>query len=161
MPRGDNPNSRANLKPFNTVPEKTLREMQKKGSKKGNEKRAAVKKLREEANRELVNSMYDDASNTQVLTLIRKLAFAGDTDMLKLYVKISGLDKTDLEVKKAKCDIAKSEAETKRIKSDEKRIEAETKLIELKIATPEEAEDDGFFDAIEGRLPEVWGGDNE
>lgn len=161
MPRGDNPNSRANLKKSYGGTGKMSTETARKVTAASSAKRTAVKKLREEANRELINSMYDDASNTRALELIKKLAFEGDPDMLKLYVKISGLDKTDLEVKRAKCDIAKSEAETKRIKSDEKRIKAETKLIELKIATPEEAEDDGFFDAIEGRLPEVWGGDNE
>lgn len=161
MPRGQNPNSRANLTKSYGGTGKMTTETARKATAASSAKRTATRKLREEANRELINSMYDEASNAKALELIRKLAFEGDTDMLKLYVKISGMDKTDLEVKKAKRDITKTEEETKRIKSDTKRIEAETKLIELKIATPEEAEDDGFFDAIEGRLPEVWGGDNE
>ena len=161
MPKGDNPNSRANLKKSYGGTGKMSTETARKATAASSAKRAAVKKLREEANRELINSIYDDASNAKVLELIRSMAFKGDTDMLKLYVKISGMDKTDLEVSKAKRDIVKTEKETKRIEVDTKRIEAETKLIELKIATPEEAEDDGFFDAIEGRLPEVWGGDNE
>ena len=37
MPRGDNPNSRANLKPFEKgLPEKSQRDIQRKGSKAGN-----------------------------------------------------------------------------------------------------------------------------
>jgi len=161
MPKEQNPNSRANLTKSYGGTGKLRTEDARRIGAKGNAKRTAVKKLREEANRELINSIYDDASNAKVLELIQRMAFEGDPDMLKLYVKISGMDKTDLEVSKAKRDITKTEKETKRIESDTKRIEAETKLIELKIAAPEEAEDDGFFDAIEGRLPEVWGGDNE
>lgn len=49
MGRGDNPNSRANLRPFKAgLPEKTQREIQRKGSKAGNEAKAQQKKLNED-----------------------------------------------------------------------------------------------------------------
>lgn len=48
MPRGDNPNSRANLKPLQKgLPKKDQREIQRKGSKKGAEANKAYKSLTE------------------------------------------------------------------------------------------------------------------
>ena len=119
-------------------------------------KKSATRKLRDEVNRELVSRIFDETSNAEVLAKIRELALEGNADMLKLYAKIAGMDKTDLEVSKTKKDIKKTEKETKRIETDTKRIEAETELIKLKLVSTEDAEDDGFLDAIEGRLPDVW-----
>ena len=124
-------------------------------------KAKATRKLRDEVNRELVSQIFDEASNAEVLAKIRELALEGNADMLKLYAKIAGMDKTDLEVSKAKKDIKKTEKETKRIEVDTKRIEAETEILRMKLVTDDDAEDDGFIDAIEGRLPDVWGGDEE
>lgn len=155
MPRGDNPNSRANLKPFTELPEKDRREMQKKASQKGVEKRAATKRAREAAKKSL--STKDPFTPELINKIKENLAMAavdGDREAQKMIMKIFGEDISDAAKKKAKADLKKTEAETKK-------IIAETKLIELKMASPEEAEDDGFFDAIEGRLADVWGGDPE
>lgn len=155
MPRGDNPNSRANLKPFNDLPERDRREMQKKASQKGVEKRAATKRAREAAKKSL--STKDPFTPELINKIKENLAMAavdGDREAQKMIMKIFGEDISDAAKKKAKADLKKTEAETKK-------IIAETKLIELKMASPEEAEDDGFFDAIEGRLADVWGGDPE
>lgn len=48
MPRGDNPNSRANLKPFEKgLPQKAQRDIQRKGSKAGNEAKKQYASLTE------------------------------------------------------------------------------------------------------------------
>ena len=150
MPRGENPNSRANLKTFNDLPEKDRREMQKKASQKGVEKRTAVKKAREAAKKSL---MTKDPFTPELIYKIKEdlasAASEGDREAQKMILKIFGADISDVAQKKAKADLEKTKAETQKIK-------AETKILELKIANPEEAEDDGFFDAIEGRLPDVW-----
>ena len=155
MPRGDNPNSRANLKPFNSLTEKEQRDLQKKGGAKSGEKRTATKRAREAAKKSLVTK---DPFTPELLLRIKKdlasAAVKGDREAQKMILKIFGEDISDIAKKRAKADLKKTEAETKK-------IIAETKLIELKMASPEEAEDDGFFDAIEGRLADVWGGDPE
>jgi len=157
MPKGDNPNSRKNLKAGRQFDE----EIAKKAAKKSAEKRSAKRKLTEEVNRELINEVFTEESRKAVLVKIQELAFAGDPEMLRLYAKITGMDKTSLEVVKAQKDITKTEKETKRIESDTKRIDMETELLKQKLATPEDTADDGFVDAIEGRIAEVWGGDGE
>ena len=155
MPKGDNPNSRANLKPFNAVPEKTLREMQKKGSQKGNEKKSAIKQARESAKKTLsTTNPFTPERLNKIKENLATAAAEGDREAQKMILKIFGADISEAAQKKAKADLEKVKAETQKIK-------AETKLIELKLVTPEEAEDDGFFDAIEGRLTDVWGGDPE
>lgn len=155
MPRGDNPNSRANLKPFNDSPEKHQREIQKKGSKKAGEKRTAVKQAREAAKKTLsTKDPFTPELINKIKENLAEAAAQGDREAQKMILKIFGADISDAAQKKAKADLEKTKAETQKIK-------AETKLIELKLVTPEEAEDDGFFDAIEGRLTDVWGGDPE
>lgn len=158
MPRGQNPNSRANLK----AGRRFYDEIATKAQKKSAEKRSAKKKLMEETNRELVEEVFTEESRKAVLAKIQELALEGNPEMMKLFAKITGMDKTTLEISKAQKDIKKTEKETKRIETDTKRIEAETELIKLKLVSTDEAEDDGFIDAIEGRLPDVWeGGDPE
>ena len=155
MPRGDNPNSRANLKPLCNRTKIEQREVQKKGGEKSGEKRAAVKQAREAAKKTL--STKDPITPELINKIKENLATAaaeGDREAQKMILKIFGADISEAAQKKAKADLEKVKAETQKIK-------AETKLIELKLVTPEEAEDDGFFDAIEGRLTDVWGGDPE
>ena len=155
MPRGDNPNSRANLKPFNDLPEKDRREMQKKASQKGVEKRVATKRARETAKKTLsTKNPFTPELLNKIKENLATAAAEGDREAQKMILKIFGADISEAAQKKAKADLEKVKAETQKIK-------AETKLIELKLVTPEEAEDDGFFDAIEGRLTDVWGGDPE
>lgn len=155
MPRGDNPNSRANLKTFDKLAEKERRKSSKKAAEKSAEKRAATKRAREAAKKSLSSK---DPFTPELLNKIKEnLAIAaaeGDREAQKMILKIFGADISEAAQKKAKADLEKTKAETEKIK-------AETKLIELKLATPEEAEDDGFFDAIEGRLTDVWDGDPE
>lgn len=152
MPKGQNPNSRANLKAGRRFNE----EIATKASKKSVEKRQAKKRLMEETNRELINEVFTEESRKQVLLKIQELALEGNSEMMRLFARITGMDKTALEISKAQKDIKKTEKETKRIETDTKRIEAETELIKLKLVSTDEAEDDGFLDAIEGRLPDVW-----
>lgn len=155
MPRGDNPNSRANLKPFNDLTEKEQRKVQKKGAKKSVEKRTAVKQAREAAKKTLsTKDPFTPELINKIKENLAEAAAQGDREAQKMILKIFGADISDAAQKKAKADLEKTKAETQKIK-------AETKLIELKLVTPEEAEDDGFFDAIEGRLTDVWGGDPE
>lgn len=152
MPRGDNPNSRKNLIARSS---KEARKNGKKGGEKSGETRAGTKRAREAAKKSLSSK---NPFTPELLNKIKEnLAIAaaeGDREAQKMIMKIFGEDISDAAKKKAKADLKKTEAETKK-------IIAETKLIELKMASPEEAEDDGFFDAIEGRLADVWGGDPE
>ena len=165
MPRGQNPNSIKNLTKCHGgaghfTSESPLKARE--ASAKAAAKRTARKKLAEDVNREIMESVFTEESKRQVFEKIQELALDGNAEMIKLFAKITGMDKTDLEVKKVKKDIKKTEKETKRIETDTKRIEAETELIKLKLVSTEDAEDDGFLDAIEGRLPDVWeGGDPE
>ena len=157
MPKGDNPNSRANLKAGRQFNEEIAR----KAAKKSGEKRSAKRKLMEETNRELIEEVFTEESRKAVLAKIQELALEGNPEMMKLFAKITGMDKTTLEISKAQKDITKTEKETKRIESDTKRIDMETELLKQKLATPEDTADDGFVDAIEGRIADVWGGDDE
>ena len=150
MPRGTNPNSRANL--TNSFDAETAQ----KAGNKGRATQTARRQLREQAQREIIERVFDDESTAKVLEKIKELALSGNAEMIKLYAKIAGADKTMQELNKADADLKKVKKDTKRIEADTERIKAETKILELKIANPEEAEDDGFFDAIEGRLPDVW-----
>lgn len=162
MPTGDNPNSRKNLTMSYGGTGKLRTEDARKIGAVGNAKKTARKKLAEDVNRAIMESVFTEESKRQIFEKIQELALDGNAEMIKLFAKITGMDKTDLEVKKVKKDIKKTEKETKRIETDTKRIEAETELIKLKLVSTEDAEDDGFLDAIEGRLPDVWeGGDPE
>ena len=152
MPRGDNPNSRKNLIARSS---NEARKNGKKGGEKSGETRAGTKRAREAAKKSLASK---DPFTPELINKIKEnlatAAAEGDREAQKMILKIFGADISDVAQKKAKADLEKTKAETQKIK-------AETKLIELKLVTPEEAEDDGFFDAIEGRLTDVWGGDPE
>lgn len=155
MPRGDNPNSRANLiLNSDRTPKERKKQATKAGEKSG-EKRAATKRARETAKKTLstTNPFTPELLN-KIKENLATAAAEGDREAQKMILKIFGADISEAAQKKAKADLEKVKAETQKIK-------AETKLIELKLVTPEEAEDDGFFDAIEGRLTDVWGGDPE
>ena len=162
MPRGQNPNSKANLTKSHGGKGNFSSESARKAKSVQVSKAKAQKKIRDEVNRDLVNMVFDGETTTRILENIKSLALECDPDMLKLYAKITGIDRSELDKKKIEKDIKKTEKETKRIETDTKRIEAETELIKLKLVSTEDAEDDGFLDAIEGRLPDVWeGGDPE
>ncbi len=152
MPRGINPNSLANLKPSQSPNQ--ARKNGSKGGKKTQEEKAAIKKVRETAKKALVKDPLTPELLLKIKADLATAALKGDREAQKMLLKIFGADISETAQKKAKADLKKTEAETKK-------IIAETKLIELKMAAPEEAEDDGFFDAIEGRLSDVWGGDPE
>lgn len=157
--QGRNPNSLANLKKAYGGKGHFDSEGARKAGIISTTKAKNTKKLRDETNRELVKKIFDEDSSEAILARIKELALEGDREMLKLYSRISGMDKTDIEVKKSLRDISKADSDIKRIKADTKRIEAETRLIESRLATGEAVEDDGFITAIESRIEEVWGGD--
>lgn len=157
MPRGQNPNSMANLKAGKRFTDESAT----KAAKKATEKRVAKKRMFEEIQRDIVESVFTAERTRNMLNKIYELADQGDKDMLKLYAQIAGVGKNGLENEKLKKDITKTEKETKRIESDTKRIDMETELLKQKLATPEDTADDGFVDAVEGRIADVWGGDDE
>ena len=155
MPRGDNPNSRANLIVSSERAPKERKKQSAKAAEKSAEVRAATKKAREAAKKNLATTdPFTPELINQIKADLAVAASGGDREAQKMILKIFGADLSEAAQKKAKADLEKTKAETQKIK-------AETKLIELKMAAPEEAEDDGFFDAIEGRLSDVWGGDPE
>lgn len=60
MPRGEHPNSRANLKPFEKgLPEKYQREIQRKGTEKASEVRSLNANLREKCTPEVMDALND------------------------------------------------------------------------------------------------------
>lgn len=60
MPRGEHPNSRANLKPFEKgLPEKYQREIQRKGTEKAGEVRSLNANLREKCTPEVMDALND------------------------------------------------------------------------------------------------------
>lgn len=166
MPMGDNPNSRANLAKSYGGKGGFTTEKARAAGRKGVAKKVAVKAARVAAEKAII---ADDPFTPELIAQIKRdlatAAAAGDKEAQKLVLKISGEDQTDNQKKRAEAELGKIKKETKKIEADTKRIEAETELIKLKIAAPTEEEDDGFFDAIEGRIPDVWdlpeGGDHE
>lgn len=156
MPKGQNPNSKANLTKSHGGTGHFNSESARKAGLISISKAKARKKMRDDVNRDLVNMVFDEETTEQILENIKRLALGCDPDMMKLFAKIKGIDRSELDKKKIEKDIKKTEKETKRIETDTKRIEAETELIKLKLVSTEDAEDDGFIDAIEGRLPDVW-----
>lgn len=166
MPTGDNPKSYANLTMSHGGTGHFSSEEARKAGRKGAAKKAAVKAARVAAEKTII---ADDPFTPELIAQIKRdlatAAAAGDKEAQKLVLKISGEDQTEGQKKRADAELGKIKKETKKIEADTKRIEAETELIKLKIAAPTEEEDDGFFDAIEGRIPDVWdlpeGGDRE
>ena len=166
MPVGDNPNSRANLAKSYGGTGKMDTEAARRANARSHAKKAAVKAARLAAEKTI---LADDPFTPELIAQIKRdlatAAAAGDKEAQKLVLKISGEDQTEGQKKRAEAELGKIKKETKKIEADTKRIEAETELIKLKIAAPTEEEDDGFFDAIEGRIPDVWdlpeGGDHE
>lgn len=60
MPRGEHPNSRANLKPFEKgLPEKYQREIQRKGTEKAGEVRSLNANLRDKCTPEVMDALND------------------------------------------------------------------------------------------------------
>lgn len=88
MPRGDNPNSKKNLKPFQKgLPEKEQRELQKKGTK------ASAKKRQQYASfRECFRSEIDDETRKNIYNKIVKMSAAGNLNALKMLLEILGED---------------------------------------------------------------------
>ena len=84
MARGDNPNSRANLKPFQKgLPEKAQREMQKKGSDAGNKAKAVRRSYFDVA-----NELVTDEDRMAQIEVLKKLALSGDIKATELLLKI-------------------------------------------------------------------------
>ena len=162
MPRGDNPNSRANLKKSHGGKGTFTSETARKAASEASALRTGVKKAKDAVKQQRKNAKEDlkqkDPFTPELLLKIKtdlaSAAAEGDREAQKMILKIFGEDISDAAKKKAKADLKKTEAETKK-------IIAETKLIELKMASPEEAEDEGFFHTIEVMLADVWGGDPE
>ena len=87
MPRGDNPNSRANLKPLNTRTKKEQREIQKKAGKKSGEARRTLGTWKAAYNRTLT-----DEDLEAILNKVREMAKRGNLNALDRLLKISGED---------------------------------------------------------------------
>ena len=94
MPKGSNPNSRANLAKAYGGKGKLDTESARRAGAISTAKKVARKKLREEVNREIVDRVFDEESTEKILESIKKLALQGDADMIKLYVQMVGADKT-------------------------------------------------------------------
>ena len=87
MPRGDNPNSRANLKPLNTRTKKEQRKVQKKGGKASGESRKALGTWKSAYTRTLTDEDLD-----AILAKVKEMARRGNLNALDRLLKISGED---------------------------------------------------------------------
>ena len=85
MPRGDNPNSRANLKPVRT--KKEAREKGKKGGKASGESRRTLGTWKAAYNRTMSDEDLD-----AILNKVREMAKRGNLNALDRLVKLSGED---------------------------------------------------------------------
>lgn len=87
MPRGDNPNSRANLKPLNTRPKKDQRKIQKQGVEAAKESRKALGSWKSAYKRTLTDEDLD-----AILNKVRDMAKRGNLNALDRLYRISGED---------------------------------------------------------------------
>lgn len=87
MPRGDNPNSRANLKPLNTRPKKEQRKVQQMGVKASAEARKTLGTWKAAYNRTMSDEDLD-----AILNKVREMAKRGNLNALDRLVKLSGED---------------------------------------------------------------------
>lgn len=85
MPRGDNPNSRANLKPFGTLPEKEQRKIQEKGVKASVESRKTLGTFKAAYKRTMSDEDLD-----AILEKVREMAKKGNLNALDRLLQISG-----------------------------------------------------------------------
>ena len=84
MPKGDNPNSRANLRPFQAgLPEKAQREIQKKGSDAGNKAQAVRRSYYDVA-----NELVTDEDRMAQIEVLKRMAENGDLKALELLLKV-------------------------------------------------------------------------
>ena len=86
MPRGDNPNSRANLKPQSTRTKKEQREIAKLGGKASGEARKKLKTFKE-----LDDEFTTDAERKKMLTMLKKRAEQGNLKAFELYRDTMGM----------------------------------------------------------------------
>ncbi len=100
MPRGDNPNSRANLRPLEKgLPKKAQREIQKKGSEAGNKEKQRLRTFKE-----LDDEYTTDAERKKMLTMLKKRAEQGNLKAFELYRDTMGMkpkeqiEQTNVEV---------------------------------------------------------------
>lgn len=87
MPRGDNPNSRANLRPLEKgLPKKSQREIQRKGSEAGNKEKQRLKTFKE-----LDDEFTTDAERKKMLAMLKKRAEQGNLKAFELYRDTMGM----------------------------------------------------------------------
>ena len=90
MPRGDNPNSRANLKPLNTRTKKEQRKIQKKAGKASGESRRTLGTWKQAYQKTLT-----DKDLAAILAKVREMARRGNLNALDRLLKISGEDREE------------------------------------------------------------------
>lgn len=87
MPRGDNPNSRANLRPLEKgLPKKSQREIQKKGSIAGNKEKSRLKTFKE-----LDDEFTTDDERKKMMDMLKKRALQGNLKAFELYRDSMGM----------------------------------------------------------------------
>ena len=107
MPRGDNPNSRANLIPFSERSEKEQRKIRSKGGKNSGEARALKKTFKETAKAKCTPEVLD-----KITGRIIQMAMAGNLNAFKLLREMLGEDPRH-EIQKELLKLRKREVELK------------------------------------------------
>lgn len=86
MPRGENPNSRKNLKPQNTRTKEEQREIAKMGGKASGESRRALKTFKE-----LDDEYTTDEERLKMVKVLKQRAMQGNLKALELYRDTMGM----------------------------------------------------------------------
>ena len=155
MPKGSNPNSRANLI---KNADKTPEERRKHASEMGKASGKARQELK--AARETAKGIVTGKNVALIIKRLIAMSEHGNINATKLLLDILGEDlKSEATQKEQKANTERLRAQTEQIKAQTEQIKAQTELIKAKAAQiggdMEEA-DDGFLEALGGSMSEVW-----
>ncbi len=126
MPRGDNPNSRKNLKPINSLGEKEKREFIKKGQEASKKVRANYKDMRQSL-REILTPEKSD----KIMDMLTKKIEAGNLKALELALKMMGSDISE----------SKTKLEALQAEKLQREINGEINDVKIEITLPKDMDD--------------------
>ncbi len=126
MPRGDNPNSRKNLKPINSLGEREKREFIKKGQEASKKVRANYKDMRQSL-REILTPEKSD----KIMDMLTKKIEAGNLKALELALKMMGSDISE----------SKTKLEALQAEKLQREINGEINDVKIEITLPKDMDD--------------------
>lgn len=114
MPRGSNPNSKANLRPLSKgLPNKAQREIQLKGSKAGNKAKQEYKDLRDSLKEQLTPERSD-----KIMDMLLKKIDEGNLKALEIALKMMGSDESKIRDRLYEAQIERYKREAEAAEQD-------------------------------------------